>query len=392
MKAQGGATTLTDVKARPTPDYATLRDRAPFRWGAHSTVHALLELTATPLGAYNLDPAVGIDVYRRGWPLFREVFPDAKTVALPSVHTPHISYGHVNGLGSELLFPERGEVGQTHIYASLEEGIRALGRPVNFAEAGMAPFYLEYRRRLQAAFPDHKVGFVYGLEGPLTTAYELRGEGIFYDLMDQPEQVRKFLRLTTDSILAFWSTFLAVERGVAVIDPQIAGLADDIAAMVPARMFDEFVLPFWEQYYQARTTGTRSAHVEDLRPEQLPFLERVGLSYYDPSISPKLTPQLIRDGCRVPFTWRLGSFHYRAMTCADVTDWVFRSVADGATGVITMVDHVLCRPENVPKINAFIAASQEVERVFKAGGSREEIRRLASPSARRRASLYRPQA
>ena len=36
---------------------------------------------------------------------------------------PGISYLHVNALGSELLFPEDSEVGQTHIYDSLDDGM-----------------------------------------------------------------------------------------------------------------------------------------------------------------------------------------------------------------------------------------------------------------------------
>jgi hypothetical protein len=159
-------------------------------------------------------------------------------------------------------------------------------------------------------------------------------------------------------------------------------MADDIAAMVPARLFEEFVIPYWDQYYRGLTTGARSAHVEDLRPEQLPFLERIGLSQYDPSISPKLNPRLIRDGCRVPFAWRLESFHYPTLTPQDVTDWVFQAVADGASSVFTSIDGIVCRTENVPKVMAFIAAAREAKRILKAGGSRVEIGRLVSAAGR----------
>ena len=109
----------------------------------------------------------------------------------------------MNGLGSELLFPPDGEVAHTHVYGDLETGIAALQRPVDFAVAGMAPFFLDYKRRLEAAFPGRTVHFSYGLEGPLTTAYELRGEGFFLDLMDRPGLAAEFLRLATASIGAF---------------------------------------------------------------------------------------------------------------------------------------------------------------------------------------------
>jgi hypothetical protein len=365
------------------PDYTTLRTDTPFHWHVGSSAYALLELTGTPLGEYNLRPEVCIEAYRAGRPLFREVFPDAEHIPMPSLYTPAISYGHVNGLGSELIFPDHGEVAHTHIYASLEEGIRALRRPVDFASAGMAPFYLDFKRRLEKAFPGETVGFSYGLEGPLTTAYELRGDGIFYDLMDRPGRTREFLHLATASINAF-RKFLAAVRGVPAIDPRGAGLCDDIASMVPARLFPDLVLPFWHLYYEGHTTGSRSAHVEDLRAEQLPFLEQVGLSRYDPSISPKLNPRIIAANCRVPFGWRLGSFHYYTMSCRDVRDWVFQAVADGAAWVFTAIEGSLCRPEHVPKVNAFVEAAGEAEGVLKRGGSREDVGRLVSPAGRRK--------
>ncbi|MDP6749196.1 MAG: hypothetical protein QGH37_19655 [Candidatus Poribacteria bacterium] len=40
------------------------------------------------------------------------------------------------------------------------------------------------------------------------------------------------------------------------------------------------------------TTGPRSAHIEDLHAEHLPFLEEIGLIDFDPGISHKLNPPL----------------------------------------------------------------------------------------------------
>ena len=161
-------------------------------------------------------------------------------------------------------------------------------------------------------------------------------------------------------------------------------MCDDLASMVPPRLFGELVIPYWELFYQARTTGRRSAHVEDLRPAQLPFLEEIGLSSFDPSISPKLNPRLIVENCRVPFGWRLGSFHYLTMTCQDVRDWVFQAVADGASSVFTHVEALMCRDENVPKITAFIEAAGRAKEMFGNGASRTEVGALVSAEGRRR--------
>ena len=365
------------------PDYTALRGDAGFGWSVGSSVYALLKLTDTPLGAYNLHPDVCIDVFRRGRPLFRELFPEADVIGMPRVSTPAVSYGHVNGLGSELLFPEEGEVAHTHIYESLEAGIEALQRPVDFASAGMAPFFLDFRRRLEDAFPGEPVGFAYGLEGPITTAYELRGEGFFYDIMDKPERAKTFLDLTVRSTNEFWEFYAGV-NGLATINPSGAGMCDDLASMVPDYLFDDLVIPYWDQFYRDRTTGSRSAHVEDLRVEQLKYLETIGLVRYDPSISRKLNPKLIYENCRVPFGWRLGSFHYLTMHCQDVQDWVFQAVADGASSVITIIEALMCAEEHVPKIRAFIHAAREAKRMLDAGAARTEVGALVSADGKRK--------
>ncbi|NPV09886.1 MAG: hypothetical protein HPY83_18235 [Anaerolineae bacterium] len=183
------------------PDYENARREAGFRWHVGSSQAALREVTGIPIEQFNLDPDACIEAYRRGQPILDELFGDA--VGPVPIATPAVSYGHVNGLGSELIFPEGGEVAHTHIYTSLEEGIQALRQPVDFATAGMAPFFLDFWEKMRAAFPGREVGFSYGLEGPITTAWELRGEGFFTDIFDQPERAQEFLGLVVDSILEF---------------------------------------------------------------------------------------------------------------------------------------------------------------------------------------------
>ncbi|MBT3287440.1 MAG: hypothetical protein HN380_08840 [Victivallales bacterium] len=363
------------------PDYETLREKAPFRWYVGSSAYALMALTGTSFGEYNLDPDACIEMYRKGRPLFRELYPDT-TIPMPRVGTPAVSYGHVNGLGCEIQFPEDGELCHVPAYDSLEEGLAALQKPVDFATAGLAPFFLDYKRQLEAAFPDEKVGFSFGLEGPITTAYELRGQDFLIDIMDRPELSAEFLGAVTRSINEFWP-FYAEMNGVPT-HSGASGMCDDVASMVPRSMFRQLVLPFWEEFYQARTNGFRSAHVEDLREEQLPFLEEIGLSSFDPSISPHLTPPMIRDHCRVPFGWRMGSFHYHGLTLLEVEEWVYQAVADGASHLFTHVESLMCQPEQVPKVNAFIAAAREVAAKLEAGASRDDLAQEVSAAGRAR--------
>jgi hypothetical protein len=122
--------------------------------------------------------------------------------------------------------------------------------------------------------------------------------------------------------------------------------------------------------------------VEDLRTEQLFCLEEIGLASFDPSISPKLNPRLLAQHTRVPFTWRLGCFHYREMSVQEVEDFVFQSAADGASGVITYVAEAICNEESVPKVHAFIRAAKEAKRLVAEGCPREEIGQRVSPEGR----------
>lgn len=360
------------------PDYSVARQQTAFGYWIGGSQGALREITGTPIREFNLNPQACIECYRRGRPLLREMF--GAEVGLPGVSTPAISYGHVNGLGSQLLFPEGGEVAHTHIYASLEQGLAGLAAPVDWATAGMAPYFLDFHRQLQGAFPEEKVGFSWGSEGPLTTAYELRGEGFFLDVYDNPEGAKAFLAAINRSV-ADCDRFVGTVNGRAFFGPS-AGLCDDISSLLAPALWGEFVVPAWDEHFRLRTDGTRSAHVEDLRPEHLPYLEEVGLSSYDPSISPRLTPPLVRDHCRVPFTWRLGEIHYREMTPQDVADFVFQAAADGASSVHGVVAETMCNEAHVPKVEAFLRAGREAKELLAAGCPRAELVQHVSPAGR----------
>jgi hypothetical protein len=209
----------------------------------------------------------------------------------------------------------------------------------------------------------------------------MRGDGLFYDVMDRPETVAEFLRLLTDSILEFHA-FRCRVLDQQIVSPNAAGMCDDVASAVPPRLFPAVVLPAWEQYFAGMTTGKRRAHVEDLRAGQLRFLEDIGLVYFDPSISPQINPGIIRDACRVPFGWRLGSFHYRSLSCEDVADFVFQAAADGASRVFTFVAASMCNEHTLRKVQAFIAAGREVERMLSDGADREAVGRCVRERGR----------
>ncbi|MBI3922047.1 MAG: hypothetical protein HY318_11570, partial [Armatimonadetes bacterium] len=363
------------------PDYSTARKEAGFGWSASCAQGAIRQVTQTPIREFNLSADACIEAYRKGRPMLKEMFGD--DVGLPGLATPAISYGHANVLGSELLFPEGGEVAHTHPYDSLEEGLRRLSESVDFSNAGMAPFYLGFRERMREAFLGEPVVFGFGDEGPITTAYELRGEEFFPDMMENPPLAREFLHAVVESVLAFHRWICALDARPPVSSDG-GGMCDDLASFIPANLFRGIVLSSWEHYYSGITTGRRSAHVEDLRAEQLPFLEEIGFSHFDPSISPKLTPRIFAENCRVPFSWRLGCIHYREMSCQDIEDFVFQSVADGASGVFTVITECICNNDGVEKVHAFIRAAKEAKRMLDEGIHREEIGERVSTEGRRK--------
>ncbi|HRU05163.1 MAG TPA: uroporphyrinogen decarboxylase family protein [Candidatus Brocadiia bacterium] len=354
------------------------RGQVPFTWGAGCGLPAMAVLAGVRFDRLFKEVDAIVEAYTRGKPLAEDLFgPD---VSMGGPCWAGISYGHINGLGAELVFPEDSEVGVEPIYDSLEEGIRQLKKPVDFAKAGLFPFYLDLWKKLQKAFPDHKIGFSgFKSEGPLTTAWQLRGHDFFTDVYEKPDLAKEYLALVTESIIQYRQTERAV-NGLPPLPAESGGLADDVSAMFKPAMWPEFVMPYQERLLSAVTTGYRSAHIEDLTAAHLHFLDELGLDSYDPSVSEKLTPALIRDNCTVPFGWRLNSTHYPSRTPDDIQRWVFQAVADGASSVHTLVAREMCAPQNTQesaaKVKAFCRAAKEVKRRLDAGAPREEIRHL----------------
>jgi hypothetical protein len=366
------------------PDYQKLRQQKQFDWFVGFSGNALWALADIPIKDFYTNPTACIEAYRKGRPLLGELFgPD---VPLASVSTPMLKYGHLNTLGAKINFPEGGEPHHEFLFDSPQEAIKHLSRlvGVDFATAGLTPFYLDFRRKMQDAFPNERVYFGWQWEGPVTTAWGLLGESFMYDLFDKPDVLRRFMQLATASMVEFCRFFCKVED-TTVLDsePDHGRLCDDIAAMVPARMWEDFVLPFWDMYYNGPAPD-RIVHCEDMVAEQLPYLEKISLVDYDPGISPKLNPKIINSATKVPFGWRLGGFHYSSMTCRDVEDFVYQAVADGASYVFTYIEAVLCQNSDAEKVRAFIAAAKQAKKLLDDGASREEISQRVSPAGRKK--------
>lgn len=336
-----------------------------FRWSAAGGIEALSTMAGVRFDRVFTDLDAIAEAYAEGMPIARDRFgPD---VPFGRPRWAGISYGHVNCLGSPLVFPEDSEVAHTPIYDSLEQAVKALRREVDFAAAGMFPFYLELWEKLKDAFPEHNIPFAgFGAEGPVTTAWLLRGHDFFTDLYDAPAMAKEYLALVTASIVEY-KKLLARINGQPEFSPVGAGIADDGAAMIPPRLWPEFVVPALEAYFASLTSGSRSIHVEDLVADHLPYLDGLRITHYDPSVSLRLTPALIRQHCRVPFTWRFNEIEGADFTPAETAQWVFDAAAQGAPGVATGVWRNNCTPNGAANIRTFMRAAERVKRLLADG-------------------------
>ncbi|NLZ63531.1 MAG: hypothetical protein GX902_06950 [Lentisphaerae bacterium] len=316
---------------------------------------------------YTVPDAV-IEVYRRGRPAARELF--GGKIGLCGLMTPPISYGHLNTLGAELLFPEDGEVAVAPMAGNMDEAIRILRQPRDMRNSGKLPFYLDFQRRLEDAFPGEKCALIFKPEGPLTTAYLLRGMDFFTDFYDDPVTFKRMMDAIIDSLIEYHQ--MLADLNGKKLPAGSARIADDVAAMIPASLWPELVIPYWSRLFSALTDGKVSAHCEGLHPEQLPLLEELGLEFYDPSISPALTPELVSQHCRIPFAWLLPVFQVPQMSCDQVRQFVLRAAAAGASYLFYNISSLptLQQPE---KALAFVEAANQVKEHLAAGGTRQAL-------------------
>lgn len=88
--------------------------------------------------------------------------------------------------------------------------------------------------------------------------------------------------------------------------------------------------------------------------EHLPFLTQLRITQFDPSVSPQLTPALIRDKARVPFYWRLNAMQVRDFSELQVRAFVQDAYADGANGLFCVIEPGMCTHEQARKVRVFL--------------------------------------
>lgn len=365
-------------------NYDKAREEAGFDWKIGSSVYAFMELAGIELHEYNTNPKAGIEAYNpKYFDMCKEMFGDYLNPV--GIATPAVSYGHINFLGVDLVFPPgQGEVNYVHESKSLAKWTKILNDNMSFDKmTKYGQFYLDYREQLRDAYPGQRVNWSMAYEGPMTTAYELRDTDFFYDLYDRPEETHEFLKALSLNIVEYIK-FNRRINGYMEFNHDEGAMCDDIASMIPPDKFEEFVLPYWEMYYSGYSSGKRFLHTENHTYKTMKFLEDAKITYFDPSISQKLNPELIRDNCRVPFGWRMGSFHFGDLSADEVRDWVYKAVEDGASKVFTYVSKLMLDESHIEKVKAFHEAAVNSKEMLDKGATRQEVGALVSKNGRKK--------
>lgn len=304
------------------------------------------------------EPEKCVAAWKKAIPAMDEFFGDF-AVAHP-VGAPPLSYGHLISLGAPLRIPEEGEPNIRPFADSLEEAIEILNAKKNcdFFDNPTAQYYIAMNKLLQENFPEQKIAPTagYGYEGIITTAVLMRSQDFLCDLYDEPELVHEFLTLLNESIISFVKAQRRI-NGQPEVNPVFTGCCDDFASLIPPYMWEEFVVPYWKQYYDALSDGgTHFMHCENVYPEQLRYLRAATINRYQPSVAERLTIENVRANTDVQFDWLLYTFRIVNMTDEEIESWVDEAVRAGIWKVRTQFGKYAWSIGKMNKIKVFIKA------------------------------------
>ncbi len=121
----------------------------------------------------------------------------------------------------------------THV---LEDGAKLEDLKIPTEEDGRFPIALGATRRIVEALGDKMA--VYGLiTGPFTLALHLKGTDIFYDMIDEPEDVEEVMEFCQK--VAIQTAKMYIDAGVDVV-----ALVDPMTSQISPSNFEDFVAPY----------------------------------------------------------------------------------------------------------------------------------------------------
>ena len=140
------------------------------------------------------------------------------------------------------------------------------------------------------------------------------------------------------------------------------GMVDDHASLLAPYMWDEFVIPFWEQRFTALFYGKgRAVHVENLMPAHLPYLAKAKVDHFQPSVSDMITLDAIKNylPAGIDVDWLLYSYHITDMTDIQIQNWVDDVVQAGISIIRTQFGAYAHQISKMDRIFAFMKAFEK---------------------------------
>ncbi len=312
------------------------------------------------------DPELCIQAWKKSKTAIAEYFGDyAQAPTLTKAPTaPGLSYGHLVCLGAPLKLPAvDGEPNVVPFARDIDEAIEIMKakKNVDFGDNDVFRYYVEMNRALQKAFPEYDIPLTsgYGYEGVITSAVLMRGQDFLCDIYDEPEKAHEFLTLMNESIIEF-KKFICRFNG----QPERSRymwLCDDFASLITPSLWPEFVVPYWNQYFDNLSVpgSRRTVHCENMHPTQLRYLKDVGLAHYQPSVATALTLENVKENTDVPFDWLLYAFNVVKMTDEEIEAWVDKTVEAGVRKVRTQFGRYAWRDGKMDRILAFYKAFEK---------------------------------
>jgi len=318
----------------------------PYSFGFADSV--LAEAGGVPLDALHRD----VDAICRCYEALAPVA-ERLGVSVPRPRLAGFAYCHVSALGAPVVFAEGSE---PNVVPILHEpcDIDRLSEPGDYLQAGVIPTRLCALDALLRRRPDAHRGIGHVFEGPVTTAGLLMGPRFFTLPYEDPERAHRLLSFCGQSAINY-SRVIGAYFGDAP-RPCAVGIPDDFAGIFPPDVFAEFVVPYWDRFYDGLQATERHLHSELLRKEHLPFLAQLRIAVYDPSADQYVTPELLRAHCPVPFTSRILSWHIRDHAPAALQDMYRRVCACEPQSVSFYMDAL----HTEPKIRALLDIARQL--------------------------------
>jgi len=314
-----------------------------------------------PLKDFFFVPDRCVEAWKIATPILADYFGELLKPRTPS--GPYLSYCHLHEIGAKLGQPEDSEPNVVPFAKDIDEAIAILkdNRGMEFCKNDFAKIYMETNRLLQEAFPEHNIPLLagYSAQGIITSAVLMRGQDFYLDLYDEPEKTAEFLDLMTESIVNFKRTCAKIQ-GFPEVSPNCVTIGDDFASLVPPYMWPDYVVPYWNKFFEGLTSGKeRFVHCEDMQVPHLKYLNDVKVTTYQPSVSDKLTIKSIKENIDIPFDWLLYSWVITGMSDEEIQSWVDDTIEQGVASPRTQFDGNTWRIGKMDRMLAFFKAFEK---------------------------------